>query len=317
MADIDHNQSPLPIAIPYLIDLGAIVAFNPPPIRNRLLIRYRDDDSLPSKYMFAYQRKHLRDLAFHPVVRALREQISMVHDVRRQLEAISLFVSHVFNWVTEVWTAADMDQGLSRDLADISKHSGRPVILPDRIATQEFLIQLSSVVRDADLEKVINPVRRFLLSARPTIPDSFRSYDATLIEECLKSRELDEPQYREEPIQLLPLRPEVPSANPGDELTIRKTKRTNDLAKMPHVLPQEFMPLRLDNAPRLAKPVQISARDCSSTNCLMMDYSVGSVRTTTRNSVARSTWSASSVTLVAIHILRTRRFPKGRTQSFP
>jgi hypothetical protein len=74
--------------------------------------------------------------------------------------------------------------------------------------------------------------------------------DDILVSECLKSRLLDERDYKIAPVDISPIVPRIPSRNPGDRTAIKRVRKTNRIEDLPEVTPSEFMYLGLPDGVR-------------------------------------------------------------------
>lgn len=238
------RRSLLPMALPFFFDLGALIAYEPPPLRSASTYGI-DDQSLPAYCRRAYLRHFLHRFAFRPLVRNVRRQFAATPDVSRQNAVVAEFAGVVFDWIADLWLEQDVAAGANPD------HAGDGAIGDLRVlaggsSARQFLVQMSKCLQSAGgLQKMIDPIVGFQLAAYVRVPSALQKPDHTLIRECLKSRSLDEQTYRPEPIDVAPLSPETPSRNPGDEGAVRRVRKTSELARLPAVVPHEYALLRL------------------------------------------------------------------------
>jgi hypothetical protein len=238
----------LPIAVPYLIDIGTAIAFRQPPLRlaGRLKL-LGDTQSLRYRHYLEYQYQHLCALAYHPAVRFIRERTAAVRNRPPTQGAIVVrFIWDVFKWVEEAWFRRDAGNDPARLQADADHCASQLRILTRPEDLYGFLIQLGNVMRAGRaLQSPIDPLERFLLGARAQKESAFDTFDPPLITECLLSRGLDEEVFDPDPLDRQPRDPELPSRHPGEETTIRRVRVTNRIEKLPQVIPQELAVLKL------------------------------------------------------------------------
>jgi hypothetical protein len=258
-----QQQTPLPFVLPYLIDLGAIIAFGQPRLRPLGQARGRvDENSVRYQYYKVYQHDHLCMLAHHPASKFVRACVAAATLDKSTLRDIVLrFAYNIFSWVANTWFEVDCG-GNWEQVKQAREHCAQGTrALTNPADVQAFLIQLGEAMRQARLvtrlndpkkfREVIDPVERFLLGARPRVKDAFWTIDTSLVSECLESQPLIEREHVFEPIERLPTFPDVPSKNPGDRSTIDRIRKTNRLEQIAEVIPQEMAILRADDGRHL------------------------------------------------------------------
>lgn len=261
----------LPIAVPHLVDLAACVLFGEPPLRavGRILAAC-DPQSVRVRYYKAYQQRYLCSLAFHPQVRFVRDRVS---SLRRNSSArpdiVTRFLARIFEWVTNAWYTVDVEtefrkqlrdlkgteQEVSRETANRARQEAKQLIAEDRdhcaggesrilldpADVQAFLIQTGEIIRRARaMEKVLDPVERFLLGARSEVASAFDHHNTPLLAECVATRPLEDRDFEVEPLDREPQVPEIPSRDPGDESAIVRIRTTKRLEDLPQVVPSDL-----------------------------------------------------------------------------
>ncbi len=234
LTDPSVNQALLPVALPYLIDLTAVVACRQPPLR-----RAGHPD-----YVAAYQEGHLCPLAYNHGVGFVRRQAVAARTPAARRALVAQFVARVFGWVVNAWLDATCGPDDEARREELARCSGPLRLLSEPDDVQAFLVQLAGVVKKKTHARggaaVFDRLELFLLGASAHIPEAFMNMDQVLIHECLASVRLEEDEYDPRPLHRLPLTPEVPSRQPGEDGEVRGVRRTTRVEELPSVIPQEL-----------------------------------------------------------------------------
>ena len=236
-------QSCLPVAIPYLIDLGALLVCAQPPLRS--VSQVPQEDNFPPRL---YWDRHLSTVAYHPAVRSVRERlVSSRSDRAVQQEIVARFLWNLFNWVAKTWFDFDAQGDTIRSRQDLVHCSGsvRMLTKPDQV--RGFLSELAEVMQHVPraFDTVLERVQRFLLGARPYVATAFTNPNLPLLDECLRAQHLEDDDFTLELLRLVLHIPDVPSRNPGDRASIVRVRKTTRLEDSPEVLPQEWALARI------------------------------------------------------------------------
>jgi hypothetical protein len=155
----------------------------------------------------------------------------------------------VFGWVVRAWLDATCGADEDARREELAKCSGPAPMLTDPEDVQAFLVQLAGVVKRKTSARggaaVFDRLELFLLGASAHIPNAFEVFDQVLIHECLQSTRLEEDEYDPRPLHRLPLTPQVPSKQPGEDGEVRGVRRTTRVEELPAVIPQELAPAGL------------------------------------------------------------------------
>jgi hypothetical protein len=212
-----------PLALPYFLDLAALVVHTHPPFRHPLDGVLKD-----------YVNVHLTPLAADPAVRFVRRQLGRVrHDrslaVKVVPRAVARFVRQVMLSLTRIWGDSEC--------------AGR--WLSDPLAVRSFLQENTErIARHPDLRDLIPPMERFLIGAA-RVAGSHETANGELIAKCLGSPELTEYERTPHPVVRAAGRCTDVVDKPGEVIDIRRVCRTSELRKIAQVVPQDFALLGL------------------------------------------------------------------------
>lgn len=254
----------LPLAPIHLVDLASLIVFRQPPLRPLAAAQVATcANMLRVDYYRYYQQQHLCSLAVHPGTGFIRMRTSREKiDAKSRDEIVIRFIADIANWVTQAWLAHDHGtdgEAKERVLLECGQEFR---VITEPVLAQQFLIQLSQITHQVNrfqglpfedlraLREIIDPVERFALGARSTIPKAFETMDQILVSECLKSKLLEERDYKIVPVDTSPCVPRVPSRNPGDRTAIKRIRKTSRLEDLPEITPGEYAFLALPDGVR-------------------------------------------------------------------
>jgi len=238
VGDPQAGRCSLPLALPYLLDLGALLLARP----GRPIAPWRRppgiDDDLAAAYQREYVERHLRALGRHGAIDRLRDRLVGCADPEVLRGVVVRLAELLFHRLADAWRRRDDPPW-----------DGRPRWLGDPADQVAFLIDLARVAeatnvlgsRPAQVEALFPATERFKLATAPRRPDvlGLDALRLDLFRLCLATRPLDDVEPWPEPTR------DGAGAARGTPRGVARSRRLEDL---PDALPQELALLRHSDA---------------------------------------------------------------------
>ena len=238
------TRSELPVALPFLVDLGALIAGPHPAADLAAPPAGADPHGLWPLLRSEYARGCLGLLARCQAVRFVPPAAGgRARNRRTRRRVVARFIDLLFDWAAAAWRRADEAAGAAGD----RWAGGVPLLaptesagLPDRAGPRGPRLRRlygADSAAGAAAARRRSPRGVRLRPRRPAGPPSARP--------ALRSP-LDEQAHAIDPLLYEPRAPVAPADAPGDHVAVRRVRRTDRPENLADVLPQELALLRVE-----------------------------------------------------------------------